>query len=320
MLHSPLVSIVIPTHNRKESLFRLIKSILASTYKNIEVVIIDDASSDNTFEGIKRRYGKNKKIKIYRNKKNLFTAGSRNRGLKKCIGDLVFFVDDDNVLDRNAIKELVGAFKDGEVGEAGPVNYSFSNPSKVLWFKTRRNMFTTKTYQPRNISLERGKKIWDSADVPNAFMVRGDMVRKYKILFREKFGIMYEESDYAYRIRALGYKVVVVRGAKIFHDIETSEKKKKNKDYMYHFMTDARRPYVTARNRILFHFLYSSKLSLVCIMLFWIWLFSGFYAYKILFYNGVGQFSIWRRVTLVWAYFRGDIDGIGLVLSGAKLS
>jgi len=51
-------------------------------------------------------------------------------------------------------------------------------------------------------------------------MVRTSAVRKKQIFFREKYGIMYEESDYAYRIRQAGYKIMVVRDAKIYHDIE----------------------------------------------------------------------------------------------------
>ena len=51
--NQPLVSVVIPTHDRKEMLVRLIKSIKKSTYKNLEINVVDDASSDGTYEYIK---------------------------------------------------------------------------------------------------------------------------------------------------------------------------------------------------------------------------------------------------------------------------
>lgn len=311
MISNPLVSIVIPTHNRKEMTKRLLKSIFNSTYKNIETIVIDDASIDGTNEFLKKYFFKNKNFKIITNKKNLFTAGSRNVGLKNSKGKLIFFIDDDNVLDKNAISYLVNAFKfDEKLGLVGPVNYNFNNKNKILWFLTKRNMFTTKTYQPRKINFVKNKKIWDTADIPNAFMARGDLIRKKRIKFNEMFGIMYEESDFAYRLRNLGYKIQVIRNAKIYHDIEISGKTRRSKDYMFHFMTDKRRPYVFARNRLIFHYLYSSRLEYIFILLFWNWFFAGYYIYKILFYNGFGNFSLLNRINLAYWYFKGALTGM----------
>ncbi len=311
-MKAPLVSIVIPTHNRKKMLGRLLKSIFKSTYKNLEVIVIDDASSDGTYEFVKEKF---KRAKIFKNKKNLFTAGSRNVGLKVSKGKYIFFIDDDNYLDKNSIKFLVAEMeKDDLIGEIGPVNYNFNKKNKILWFFTKRNMLTTKTYQPRNISMMGRKNTWETADIPNAFMVRADVIKKNKITFKEEFGIMYEESDFAYRIRNLGFKIVVVKNAKIFHDIEFTEKGKKAKDYMYHFMTDKRRPFVFARNRIIFHSLYSSRLEFLFILLFWNWFFAGYYIYKILFYSGIGNFSITKRLYLAIYYFWGCVAGVRYIL------
>ena len=315
MINSPLVSVVVPTYNRKKSAERLIQSILKSTYKKIEIIIIDDFSKDLTSEYLMSKYKDNSKLYIYRNRKNLYTAGSRNEGQKKAKGDLIFFIDDDNVLDRYAIEYLVREFlKNSKLGAAGLVNYDFNDKKKVLWILTRRNMTTTKTFQPRDLREVRGNKIWNTADIPNAFMVRRDIVVKNKILFKKEFGIMYEESDYAYRIRHAGYLVCVVGNAKIYHDIETSEDGKKTQDYIFHFMNDKRRPFVFARNRILFHNLYSSRLQLFVILTFWIWFFAGYYIYRILFYDGYGSFSLISRLNLCLQYMSGLLNGLGQVI------
>lgn len=317
-----LVSIVIPTYNRKKSAERLIRSILKSTYKKIEIIVIDDCSLDLTSKYLTDKFGKNNKVNIFRNNKNLYTAGTRNEGQKRAKGDLIFFVDDDNVLEKDTIEHLVNAFiSDKLLGAAGPVNYNFNHKKKVLWFLTRRNMTTTKTYQPRNLSEVRGRDIWETADIPNAFMVRSDVIKKNRIMFKKEFGIMYEESDYAYRIRKAGFSIKVVRKAKIYHDIEVAEKGKKAMDYMYHFMNDKRRPFVFARNRILFHKLYSSRLQLIIILGFWVWLFSAYYMYRIISYSGYGNFSIPKRIELAVSYLKGTFIGISSVLnlSNAKI-
>lgn len=312
MLKNPLVSIIIPTYNRKQMAERLIRSILKNSYKKVEIIIIDDASPDHTYEYLKQKFGKNKKIKILKNNKNLFTAESRNKGIRNSSGDLLFFIDDDNTLDNKIIEVLVEAFNsDAKLGEAGPVNYNFNDKRKVLWFITKRNMFTTKTDQPRDMSKMLSKKIWESVDIPNAFMARSDIVKKNKIFFKKRLGIMYEESDFAYRIRNLGFAVKVVRSAKIFHDIEKS----KDRDWMYHFMNDKRRPFVIARNRIIFHSIYSTQLQFVFIAFFWIWFFTIYYFYKILFYSGFGKFSILQRFDLCMMYLKGNLAGLSFVTS-----
>jgi GT2 family glycosyltransferase len=317
-MQSKLVSLVIPTHNRKQMLERLIESILGNTYKNIEIIIIDDASSDGTFEYIKKKF---KTVKIFRNTKNLFTAGSRNVGFKKAKGEFVFFVDDDNELDKNIISSLAEVLvSDDSVGEVGPINYSFNNKKKILWARTKRNMWTSKTNQSRSLTEFENEKLWETADIPNAFMVRTSIVSQNKIFFREKYGIMYEESDYAYRIRNKGFKILVAKDAKIYHDIENKLKGNKNKDYMFHFMEDKRRFYVFARNRIIFHSIFSNKLQFSSVILFGIWIFAFYYSYKILFYKGIGKFSILHRAGLIFSYFNGTFEGLRFVITGEHLT
>ncbi|OGH05944.1 MAG: hypothetical protein A2W22_03380 [Candidatus Levybacteria bacterium RBG_16_35_11] len=319
MPKDPLVSIVIPTYNRKEMVERLINSIFANSYKNLEIIVIDDASPDDTLDYLKKKFAKNKKLKVIKNRKNLFTAGSRNVGIKNSKGELIFFIDDDNVLDKDTVKFLVEEFNiDEKLGEAGPVNYNYNNKKKALWFITKRNMFTTKTSQPRDLNEVFGKKVWETVDIPNAFMVRKSVIEKNKIFFREKLGIMYEESDFAYRIKKAGYSIRVIRNAKIYHDIEKKEGSF-IKDYMYHFMVDKRRPFVIARNRIIFHSIYSTNFQFFFILVFFIWFFTAYYFYKIIFYKGLGKFSAFQRLALCGEYLRGSFIGLSFVTSGKRL-
>lgn len=174
-MDNPLVSIVVPTHNRKISVTRLIDSILLSTYKNFEIIVIDDFSQDGTLDFLNKNFKRNKKIKLIRNKKNLFTAGTRNVGQSEARGELILFVDDDNVVDRKMIEAMVDVFlNDEEIGLAGPINYSFKKNKKILWAGTYRNMFTTKTHHIAK--LPRLIETWETPDIPNAFMVRSRIV------------------------------------------------------------------------------------------------------------------------------------------------
>ena len=317
---SPLVTIVIPTYNRVVMTKRLLQSIYSSSYKNIEVIVIDDCSTDNTSKILTQQFKKKERFKIYRNKKNLFSAASRNIGLKKALGKYILFIDDDNVVDKNMIKNLVEEIeKDKQIGEIGPVNYSFSKKDKILWSKTTRNMRTSKTNQSRTLKDFNRKKTWETDDILNSYMIRMSILKNHKIQLNEEYGIMYEESDLAYRIKNLGYKIIVVRKAKIYHDIEKYKNNELISDYMDHFMTDKRRPYVTARNRIIFHAKYSNRLEAAEIFLFWMWIFALYYSKKILFYKQ-GDYSLKRKIELVLWYYKGIWDGMRLVLQGKSFS
>ena len=300
---------------------RLVNSILKSNYNNIEIIIVDDASTDGTHEFIKEKFKASKKIKLIKNKNNLFTAESRNVGLKQTKGEFIFFIDDDNVLDIRVISMFVKLFLgDERIGELGPVNYSLANKKKMLWSGTNRDMFTSLTNQSRDINMHRKSESWETDDVPNAFMVRADIIKKNKIFFRKYYGIMYEESDFAYRIKQLGFKIKVVRGASIYHDVEEYVNGKMTKDYMYHFMENRKRPYVTARNRIVFHSIFSNKIELFAITTVWIWVFTLYYVYKIIFYSGVGDFSFKKRLALAFSYIKGTFEGLEFVLQRKELT
>jgi glycosyltransferase involved in cell wall biosynthesis len=96
MNNSPLFSIVTSTHNRPFLLERMIDSVLKQTYKNWELIIIDD-STDNRTSKLMYRYQNNFKILYSRNKENIGLPESRNRGLDLATGDWIFFLDDDDL-------------------------------------------------------------------------------------------------------------------------------------------------------------------------------------------------------------------------------
>lgn len=107
------ISIVIATYNRKEILNTTIKSVLNQTYKNYEIIIIDDCSKDGTYEYIKNKYKNNNKISIYRNEKNKGCGISRKKGISNyATGEYIIFLDDDDkFVDKNYFQEAINLFE-----------------------------------------------------------------------------------------------------------------------------------------------------------------------------------------------------------------
>jgi len=93
---SSLVSIILPTYNRAHIISRSIISILNQTYKDFELIIVDDCSTDNTREVIENYSKMDDRVKYIRNNKNLGPSGARNVGIKLAIGEFIAFQDDDD--------------------------------------------------------------------------------------------------------------------------------------------------------------------------------------------------------------------------------
>lgn len=105
MKEQPLVSVIIPAYNAEKYIKEAIESVLNQTYKNIELIVVDDGSTDNTAEIVKK-YLNDPRVKyIYQENKGL--AGARNTGIKKAKGDYIAFLDaDDFYLPEKIEKEV----------------------------------------------------------------------------------------------------------------------------------------------------------------------------------------------------------------------
>lgn len=100
---SPLVSVNIPTFNSGKTIGLTLKSLLEQTYVNIEVLIMDSYSTDNTIK-IAKKYG----VKIFFTKRGLLKA--REIGLRKSLGDYILLLDSDQILAKDTIERAVKLF------------------------------------------------------------------------------------------------------------------------------------------------------------------------------------------------------------------
>ncbi|MBP5545649.1 MAG: glycosyltransferase family 2 protein [Kiritimatiellae bacterium] len=118
------ISVIIPTFNRAEMLCRCVQSVLDTKWPTLEIIIVDDCSPDDTGEKIKAQFGPD--VRYIRNKKNSFQAISRNNGAKIATGDFLFFLDDDNIADKDIFRELMRAFEGKPLAMTYPLATAFS--------------------------------------------------------------------------------------------------------------------------------------------------------------------------------------------------
>lgn len=109
-----LVSVVIPTYSRNDTLCKAIDSVLGQTYQNLEIIVVDDNPADSEWrkstEELMVRYADDPRIRYLQNKENLGGAGARNEGIKAANGEYIAFLDDDDVYFERKIEKQLECF------------------------------------------------------------------------------------------------------------------------------------------------------------------------------------------------------------------
>ncbi len=106
-----LVSIIIPIYNAEKYLKDLFDSINKQTYKNYEVILINDGSTDNSEQKCLEFLNNNNRVKYYK-KENTGVSDTRNFGIKKSLGDYICFIDADDILEKDYLLDFVTTLPD----------------------------------------------------------------------------------------------------------------------------------------------------------------------------------------------------------------
>jgi glycosyltransferase involved in cell wall biosynthesis len=103
----PKISIIIPTYNDSDTLPRAITSVLAQSYKNLEIIVVDDASDQEVAPLLSKIYPGEERIKVHRHVSNKMLGAARNSGISIATGDYIFFLDADDKLLPSALAHLL---------------------------------------------------------------------------------------------------------------------------------------------------------------------------------------------------------------------
>lgn len=100
------VSIIVPVYNAEQKLSQCMDSILGQSYKNIEVILVDDGSKDNSLALCKEYESKDKRVQVVHTE-NQGAGPARNEGIERASGTFAYFPDADDILDKNAIERIL---------------------------------------------------------------------------------------------------------------------------------------------------------------------------------------------------------------------
>ena len=105
-----MISVIVPVYNVEEYLEECLESIKNQTYTNIEVILVNDGSTDGSREICERFCQKDSRFKLI-NQENQGQSVARNRGFKESIGQYIMFVDSDDVINTNVLEVLLPYMK-----------------------------------------------------------------------------------------------------------------------------------------------------------------------------------------------------------------
>ena len=185
----PLVSIIIPAFNASEHIKQCIVSIINQTYSNLQIIIIDDGSSDDTFCIAKEFANKDSRFVLLKQKNNGVSA-ARNKGLERADGEYTMFVDSDDFLPLNSVELRVhAAMRSGsDVVYSG---YSMFNANKKTQFLPRNCFLKNRDIFLKDEAIRLlhryclGNAVW-------SFLIKKSIIEKYHLYFAK--GISYGED------------------------------------------------------------------------------------------------------------------------------
>jgi len=123
----PLVSVLMTAYNRELYIAEAILSILNQSYKNFELIIVDDASSDTTVE-IAKSFGQSDfRISVYVNSNNLGDYPNRNRAFSYASGEYIVFCDSDDSLNEDALEYIAKAFQTNPTAQHSTIYYGYAD-------------------------------------------------------------------------------------------------------------------------------------------------------------------------------------------------
>lgn len=138
----PLLSVVMGVYNREKYLHEAIESVLCQTYRKFEFFIVNDGSTDNSWEIIKSYAKTDARIKCINNRKNLGQSGARNVAIKKAKGDFIVIADSDDICTPNRFERQTKYFQKhfNKIDVLGSDYGIFSDKSKKIFDIVKANV------------------------------------------------------------------------------------------------------------------------------------------------------------------------------------
>ena len=217
----PLVSVIILTYqNGLPHVKKCLDSLAKINYRNLEIILVDNASTDNTVEVISKIQYPRFKIKIISNKENLGFCLGNNQAVKFARGKYILLLNNDTVATPNFLSILVEVLeKDKTIGVVQPKIMQILKRDKLdacASYLTNTGFLYHYGYSQNQSDRKYNKKLFMYSAKGACLLTRKSLVKKIG-LFDEDYFAYFEETDFCHRVWLSGAKVLYEPSSEIFH-------------------------------------------------------------------------------------------------------
>lgn len=219
-------SILIAHHNGIEIIDKCLKSIKKQTYKDFEVIVLDNNSTDNSVEFIENNHPWVQVVRMG----DVSPIDSLNKGIKHCSGEYIVILDNDTEVDKYWLYYLLDCVNMPSVGIVGSMAWDKSLNSYIGEGKINllgiSSINTTNTTKVRECDWVTGC----------SFLIKREVLDKVKYLYDPNYFAYFEEVDLCWRARKAGYKVMYTPLSKLIHKgSATTDKRYLDKKKLWHY-------------------------------------------------------------------------------------
>jgi hypothetical protein len=219
------VAIVIVNWNRRKLLLEAVESCYATNWQDLEVIVVDNGSSDGSSESVLEHYPD---VVLIRNKQNAGFAIGSNQGLERALedkSDFILFLNNDATLAEYAISEMVSFLNDHpRVGAVAPYIFYYADRD-LIWFgggivSIWQGKFAHRAIRER-FDFTKHKQVRCDYLTGCAFLIKAECIKQVGD-FDTTMGIYSEDVDLSLRIRKNGWKLWTIPEAKCYHRVSVS--------------------------------------------------------------------------------------------------
>jgi len=211
----PLISAIVLNWNGKDVIGACLRSLRNQTYSNLEIILVDNASTDGSIEDVAPRFPD---LHVVKNHTNLGYGGGNNEGIRAARGKYFFILNSDTEIEKDCIERLWGALEEGpRVGVTTP---------KILFYDQRERVDAAGlVVYPDGLAIGRGRSEPEQRYSQReevffgsgcASLYRKDMLDEIG-LFDEDFFAYAEDTDLGWRAQRAGWKAFYVPQAVVYH-------------------------------------------------------------------------------------------------------
>jgi len=190
----PKISIIIPVYNVEKYLAECLDSCINQTLKDIEIICVDDCSTDNSYKILEEYQQKDSRIKIFRHEENKKQGAARNFGLENATGEYIWFVDSDDYIDTKACQILYDTVKEFDVDllAFSALRFSETQENRIFSYDKyyHQGVQINKVYLPKTNWKE--LRFSNLNVSPCCYLTKRIVIQKFR--FRE--GVWFEDADF----------------------------------------------------------------------------------------------------------------------------